>query len=127
MPPTWPGWGVRTLLRPPEDLGQVQESGRRALLDGFWVNLLNPKVVIFFLAFLPQFVSDAAAWPVGLQVAVYALVIVGIGLVNSAAWVLGVAALASHTLGRRTAWVRRWVVGSLYLVLAVVAAVANVG
>ncbi|MGI5952261.1 MAG: hypothetical protein ACOX61_10535, partial [Brooklawnia sp.] len=60
-------------------------------------------------------------------VAVYALVIVAIGLLNSAVWVLGVAALASHTLGRRTAWVRRWVVGSLYLVLAVVAAVANLG
>lgn len=44
-----------------------QKSGRRAMVDSFLVEVLNPKVAVFFIAFLPQFVSPAAALPVWAQ------------------------------------------------------------
>ncbi|WP_412077473.1 LysE family translocator [Streptomyces xanthophaeus] len=57
--------GVRALRRSPPAAADADDSAdrppRRRLLrlylDAVLVNLLNPKVVLFFLAFLPQFLS----------------------------------------------------------------------
>lgn len=50
---------------------------RRVYGQGILVNLLNPKVAIFFLAFLPQFVT-ADAGPVWLQLFVHGVLIVAV-------------------------------------------------
>jgi RhtB (resistance to homoserine/threonine) family protein len=50
----------------PSSSGSTQASARAAgapkslrqlFLQGFWTNVLNPKVVLFFVSFFPQFVS----------------------------------------------------------------------
>ncbi|MEM7119899.1 MAG: LysE family translocator [Pseudomonadota bacterium] len=43
------------------------KSARRAFFESITVEVLNPKAAIFFLAFLPQFVDPAAAFPVWVQ------------------------------------------------------------
>jgi threonine/homoserine/homoserine lactone efflux protein len=52
--------GVRLIRHrhaPPAEVPGV--SGRRAYLNGLMTNLLNPKMVTFSIAFLPQFVNPA--------------------------------------------------------------------
>lgn len=62
--------GVRLVMtKAPDTTGSDDErrpsEGRWPMLRrGFWVNLLNPKAVVFFLAFVPQFIRlDRDPWP----------------------------------------------------------------
>jgi len=43
--------------------GADQRSAPRIVVDGVLVNILNPKVSIFFVAFLPQFISPGDPSP----------------------------------------------------------------
>ena len=58
--------GVRALVKPtiatPSAHGLGAADARKAFRQGLLTNVLNPKVALFFLAFLPQFV-DAEAPP----------------------------------------------------------------
>lgn len=82
--------GVRAILnarrltevRPPTVTAQ-----RRLFLEAFTVNLFNPKVAIFFLAFLPQFVSRADG-PVWTQILVLGLIYILLGLCSDGTYVL---------------------------------------
>ncbi|KXF78047.1 amino acid transporter [Paramesorhizobium deserti] len=47
--------------------GIAPKSARRAFIESVTVEILNPKTAIFFMAFLPQFIDPAAAWPVWMQ------------------------------------------------------------
>ncbi|WP_344820314.1 LysE family transporter [Microbacterium soli] len=53
--------GVRLFAAGTQDLDAVSASRSREhawsmFRRGFWVNLLNPKAIVFFLAFVPQFI-----------------------------------------------------------------------
>jgi threonine/homoserine/homoserine lactone efflux protein len=62
-------------------------SAARVMIDGVLINILNPKLSIFFLAFLPQFVSAEEAAPLARMLTLSAvfmlmtfIVFVGYGL-----------------------------------------------
>ncbi|MEE4014008.1 LysE family translocator [Roseibium sp. FZY0029] len=44
-----------------------QKSAKRAFVDSILVEILNPKVAVFFIAFLPQFVTPEAGLPIWAQ------------------------------------------------------------
>ena len=45
------------------ETGADPRSDRRVILTGFLINILNPKLSIFFLAFLPQFIAADEVHP----------------------------------------------------------------
>ena len=75
--------GVRFILRPgtsdnPSDSSVT--SVRAAFWQGFWSNLVNPKSLVFLLAFLPQFVDPTSGSIAG-QLVILGIVHKSIGLV----------------------------------------------
>ncbi|WP_339932574.1 LysE family translocator [uncultured Brevundimonas sp.] len=66
--------------------------GRSAILDGFMVQIANPKAVLFFTAVLPPFLDVNR--PAAPQLALFALATIGMDVVTMSAYGLGGAALA---------------------------------
>ena len=68
------------------------KMGRSALVDGFMVQIANPKAVLFFTAVLPPFLD--ASRPAAPQLALFALATIGMDVISMSAYGLGGAALA---------------------------------
>ncbi|HEX6080790.1 MAG TPA: LysE family translocator [Methylomirabilota bacterium] len=97
----------------------------RAFVDGVVVNVLNPKTGLFFLAFLPQFVTEARGH-VGEQIVALGVVFVQLGAITDSLYAL--------TAGTAARWLRaqprflageRWVTGGLYISLGLAAALSG--
>ena len=107
-------------------LAGVDERPAAALFKrGFIMNVLNPKVAMFFLAFLPQFVDPNVAHP-ALQVAFLGLLFMALGLVTDSLWAV-VAGTAGGVLRRSARYVKiqRYVAGSVYVGLGVATALVG--
>jgi threonine/homoserine/homoserine lactone efflux protein len=117
--------GLNMLLsRPPGTSDEIPATGMAASLrQVFWqgalTNVLNPKVALFFLAFLPQFVTADSP-----HKALAFILLGAIFIFNGTLWCLGVAAIAARTAGRVrqssvfVLWTNR-VLGGLFVYLGI--------
>ncbi|WP_316014692.1 LysE family translocator [Roseobacter sp. HKCCA0434] len=90
-------------------------TGRRLFRDSFTVTVLNPKGIVFFIAFVPQFID--AARPVLPQMAILVATFVTLGALNAAIWAVAAGTMRDRLAGLRAqAIIAR--VGGSFLILA---------
>ena len=110
---------------PPSGSG---ENRLRVFSQSVLVQVLNPKVALFFLAFLPQFVdpSRSAAWT---QVVVLGTTLATLGLFTDGLYALlgGTAGewIRKQRAGAGLRRARRYVTGGVYIALGAVAAISG--
>lgn len=102
----WMTWRDRSDLRVDEDV--PSRTAGRIIRTAVLINLLNPKLTIFFFAFLPQFVSMSAPdghW----QMAGLSGVFMAVTLIVFTAYGLFAAAVREHVISRPRVvrWMRR--------------------
>jgi threonine/homoserine/homoserine lactone efflux protein len=104
------------------------ENRLRVFSQSVLVQVLNPKVALFFLAFLPQFVdpSRSAAWT---QVVVLGTTLATLGLFTDGLYALlgGTAGewIRKQRAGAGLRRARRYVKGGVYIALGAVAAISG--
>lgn len=77
----------------PSLAGAGAQTEAQSFREGFYSNLLNPKVAVFYLAFLPQFIRPGSA------AALQSFLLAAIHIVVSLVWLLAICLLV-HTLRR---------------------------
>lgn len=102
----WQAWRADGALK--IEAGVVERSALRIVVHAVLINILNPKLSIFFLAFLPQFITPAETAPMARMIEMSA-VFMAMTFVVFALYGLFAAAVRDRVVGRPAvmAWMRR--------------------
>lgn len=93
--------GLRAWRQPADDLAQAAmrpQARRQIWLRGFLVSLTNPKTLLFYGAFLPQFIAPDR--PLGPQLAVLSLSFLVLATVLDSTWAIFAGRLRGFLLRR---------------------------
>lgn len=104
----WMAWLTLQDHGPLEVEGRAPRPARAVLVEGVTINLLNPKLSIFFFAFLPQFLSTTDSTPV-LTMTGLSLVFMAMTFAIFALYGIFAARMRDRVLSRPTvlAWLKR--------------------
>lgn len=106
-------------------LKQEEDAKKSLYIRGFLMNVLNPKVSLFFLAFLPTF-TDASKGNIGFQ-----MILLGIGFMGVTIVTFSLMGWTAHRLGERfiksqkASIVINYITVVLFLVMALILAVSS--
>jgi threonine/homoserine/homoserine lactone efflux protein len=120
--------GARKLLEKSEH-AQIEapppQKLSRIFTQGVIVNILNPKLALFFLAFLPQFV-DPARGVVAWQILLLGMIFVTLGIFSDSTYAM-LAGTAGNWLKSSRAFLfgQRYISGGIYIALGITAALAS--
>jgi len=122
---TKPAQQARAGQASPSRVSGAPKSIRQLFLQGFWTNVLNPKVVLFFVSFFPQFVTTGSE-----DKALAFLTLGAVFVAMSMAWNTFVAWIAGSVTQRFSGKpaVKKWLdrgVGSAFVGLGVKLAAAS--
>jgi len=95
------------------EAGPDGRSSWRVIVDGIAINVLNPKLSIFFVAFLPQFIPAGETAPL-VRMLELSAVFMAMTFVIFAIYGLFAAAMRDHVISRPAvmAWMRRAFAGA---------------
>jgi threonine/homoserine/homoserine lactone efflux protein len=118
--------GVRRLLERDHGEAAAPSARSRLFLRGLLVQLLNPKIAVFFLAFLPQFV-DPDRGPVVVQSLLLGTLFTVLAILSDGAYVLLAGAVGRRLRRGRGARRLARLSGGVYIGLGVTAALSGSG
>ena len=105
---------------------KIPANSRSVFLQGMFICALNPKVAIFFMAFLPQFVVEGAG-PIGLQFLLHGAVSIVIGLLLQTPLILTGSRIAAALRDNKS--LRSWMdrcLGVMFIALGARLAVSKI-
>lgn len=120
--------GLRTLTRKPEAISTSASSmtQSQAFRQGFIINMLNPKIALFFLSFLPQFIDQNISSNAR-QSLILGSVFVLCGFVIDGIYALTASSLREVLVkGKALPFIQQYVAGVVFVLLGVAAALAKV-
>jgi len=116
--------GLRTLIKKPQAVeAQTSSLSRgKSFTQGIIVNTFNPKVALFFLSFLPQFIETEKG-SAAVQSLILGSIFVLLGMCSDGLYAILASALRGPLLrGKSLPFVQRYVAGSVFVLLGVIAA-----